>query len=138
MHAYASLAPTHSRTETLWTACLCFFLTAAALVWLVFSYGYIEDDAYIHLEFARSIAEGHGFSFNGRQVNGDTAPLWVVFLVAIHPIGFTWMAAAKFLCGTGVLTALSGVWRVASDIAGAAPPQSYLPIAALVLTAVNP
>jgi hypothetical protein len=138
MHAYASVASTHPRTETLWTACLCFFLTAAALIWLVFSYGYIEDDAFIHLEFARSIAQGHGFSFNGQQVNGDTAPLWVVLLVAIQSMGFTWMAAAKFLGGVGVLVALSGVWRIASDIAGAAPQQRYLPIAALVLTAVNP
>ena len=29
-----------------------------------FSRGYWEDDAWIHLEFARSVSQGRGFAFN--------------------------------------------------------------------------
>ena len=45
------------------------------LYWFVHSWHYWEDDAFIHLEFARSLAAGRGFAFNGRVVAGDTAPL---------------------------------------------------------------
>src|SRR5262245_43731533 len=31
-------------------------LLLCTVAWFVFSYGYIEDDAFIHLEFARSVA----------------------------------------------------------------------------------
>jgi len=137
MHGDANFARAKSKNDDIWTVSLCLVLAVAALCWLVFRYDYIEDDAFIHLEFARSLAEGHGFSFNGRVVNGDTAPLWVVLLTAVHTIGFRWIAAAKFLCGIGVLVALSGVWRVASDIS-AAFRQRYLVAATLLLTALNP
>ena len=86
-------------------------LAIAAVFWFFFSYGYVEDDAFIHLEFARSLAEGSGFSFNGKVVNGDTAPLWVVLLAAVHSIGVGWIGAAKILGCIGVLVAASGVWR---------------------------
>lgn len=139
MYGYANFARTKSKVNEIRTVSLCLVLAVAALCWLVFSYGYIEDDAFIHLEFARSLAEGHGFSFNGRVVNGDTAPLWVVLLTAVHTIGFAWIAAAKILCGIGVLVALWGVWCVASDISGATVPrQRYLAAAAILLTAFNP
>ena len=38
------------------------------LYWFVHAWPYLEDDTYIHLEFARSFAAGHGFAFNGRAV----------------------------------------------------------------------
>ncbi len=42
------------------------------------------DDTFIHLQFARNLAHGHGFSFNpGRQVPGSTSPLWVLLLTPI-------------------------------------------------------
>ena len=41
--------------------------------WFVHSRHYWEDDAYIHLEFARSVAQGHGYEFNDHVVNGDTS-----------------------------------------------------------------
>jgi arabinofuranosyltransferase len=51
------------------------------------------DDAWIHLHFARNLAEGHGFSFNpGIPVSGSTAPLWTLCLGATfallgsHPV----------------------------------------------------
>jgi hypothetical protein len=62
------------------------------LCWFIHSWGYWEDDAYIHLEFARSVAAGHGFTFNGKVVYGDTAPLWV-FLLVIGIAGPGWLLA---------------------------------------------
>jgi arabinofuranosyltransferase len=45
--------------------------------------GFPLDDAWIHLHFARNIAEGAGFSFNpGTPVAGSTAPLWTLLLAA--------------------------------------------------------
>ncbi|MBI3030113.1 MAG: hypothetical protein HYY64_11425 [Candidatus Rokubacteria bacterium] len=41
------------------------------------------DDAWIHLHFARNLAEGAGFSYNpGHPVAGSTAPLWTLLLAA--------------------------------------------------------
>lgn len=43
--------------------------------------GFPLDDSWIHLHFARNLAEGAGFSFNpGRPVAGSTAPLWTLLL----------------------------------------------------------
>lgn len=43
--------------------------------------GFPLDDSWIHLHFARNLAEGAGFSYNpGRAVAGSTAPLWTVLL----------------------------------------------------------
>ena len=41
------------------------------------------DDSWIHLHFARNLAEGAGFSYNpGHPVAGSTAPLWTLLLAA--------------------------------------------------------
>jgi len=41
------------------------------------------DDGWIHLHFARNLAEGAGFSYNpGHPVAGSTAPLWTLLLAA--------------------------------------------------------
>ena len=41
----------------------------------------VIDDFYIHLQYARNIALGHGFSFNaGDPVFGDTSPTWAFLL----------------------------------------------------------
>jgi hypothetical protein len=45
------------------------------------SAGFPLDDSWIHLHFARNIAEGAGFSYNpGVPVAGSTAPLWTLLL----------------------------------------------------------
>lgn len=113
-------------------------LLIAAVLWGFFSYGYIEDDAFIHLEFARSVSEGAGFSFNGRLVNGDTAPLWVLMLVAVHAIGLTWIGAAKVLCTIGIGVALTGVWSLCRSLGGGAPRHGDLPWLGLLVVALNP
>jgi len=43
--------------------------------------GFPLDDSWIHLHFARNMAEGAGFSYNpGVPVAGSTAPLWTLLL----------------------------------------------------------
>ena len=113
-------------------------LAAAGLSWFVFCYGYVEDDAFIHLEFARNVAAGHGFSFNGHLVNGDTSPLWVLILVGLHLLGIGWIAAAKLAASAGILIALGGAWRLACELAAGNPRQSTLPVASVFVTALNP
>ena len=45
--------------------------------------GFPLDDSWIHLHFARNLAEGAGFAYNpGRPVAGSTAPLWTLLLGA--------------------------------------------------------
>jgi hypothetical protein len=111
---------------------------AAATGWFVFSYGYVEDDAYIHLEFARSVAEGRGFAFNGRVTNGDTAPLWPLMVAAIHALGFGWVASAKVACVAGLSIAVTGTWQLVKDLTPAGSRQPLLPLAAVLITVINP
>jgi hypothetical protein len=113
------------------------FVVAVAY-WFVFSYGYVEDDAYIHLEFARSLAEGRGFAFNGRLTNGDTAPLWPLLLAAIHMLGFSWIASTKVLCVAGFASTVLATWYLATDLSIEGLRQPLLPVAALAVTVVNP
>ena len=45
------------------------------------------DDAWIHLVYARSLAENGGFAYNdGVPEAGMTSPLWVVLLAGIYPL----------------------------------------------------
>jgi len=43
--------------------------------------GFPLDDAWIHFQFARNVASGHGFAFNPDvPMAGSTAPLWTLLL----------------------------------------------------------
>uniref|UniRef100_A0A7V3RH32 Glycosyltransferase RgtA/B/C/D-like domain-containing protein n=1 Tax=candidate division WOR-3 bacterium TaxID=2052148 RepID=A0A7V3RH32_UNCW3 len=47
--------------------------------------GFPLDDPWIHMQFAKNIANGNGFSYNPDQlVAGSTAPLWTIMLVPVH------------------------------------------------------
>lgn len=80
------------------------------IVWFVHSWGYWEDDSFIHLEFARSFAAGHGFAFNGKVVYGDTALLWVFLLAGMHLLIPNWLVAGKVLAILGVFFSAAGVY----------------------------
>lgn len=59
--------------------------------------GFPMDDPYIHLQFARNLATGHGLSYNpGEPTPGATSPLWVVLLAAgfVAHIPGEWLALA--------------------------------------------
>ncbi|HEV8438540.1 MAG TPA: hypothetical protein VGT40_10635 [Methylomirabilota bacterium] len=86
---------------------------AATLGWSSFPL----DDSWIHLQFARNLAEGHGFAYNpGIPVAGSTAPLWTLLLAAVfavlgsHPL---WAKLVGMLATLGTaLLAQRLVWRL--------------------------
>ena len=88
--------------------------------------GFPMDDPYIHFQFARNLATGHGFSFNPDvPTPGATSPLWVVLLAAGRGLG---MPLESLALGLGVL--LGGVAAVLTfEVALAAA----LPLAACAI-----
>ncbi len=113
-------------------------LGALTALWFVFSYGYIEDDAFIHLEFARSVAAGQGFAFNGMVTNGDTAPLWVLVLVTLHAFGIEWILAAKLACLLGLASTVLAIFYLARDLVVRNDSLRRLGPAAVAVTVLNP
>lgn len=66
------------------------------------------DDSWIHLQFARNLASGHGFAYNPDvPVAGSTAPLWTLVLAGMFKVGGAHPAWAKL---AGVSAALGAAW----------------------------
>jgi len=66
------------------------------------------DDAWIHMQFARNLAEGRGFSFNpGVPVSGSTAPLWTLALGGVFAVLGSHPVLAKVL---GIIATLGTAW----------------------------
>lgn len=88
--------------------------------------GFPLDDAWIHLHFARNLAEGAGFSYNpGVPVAGSTAPLWTLLL----GVGFALFGPSIVLVKiAGVVATLAA----ALATAGAARAWGAPPLTALV------
>ncbi len=116
--------------------------TLWCIYWFVHSWHYWEDDAFIHLEFARSLAAGRGFAFNGNVVAGDTAPLWVLLLVAMHGLVPDWLVAGKVLTAFGAAFGLAGTYafarRLADAMISSRAAATVVPSALLLLVVVNP
>jgi arabinofuranosyltransferase len=75
---------------------------AAALMWPV--RGYLTDDTFIHLQYARHLAEGNGFVFNpGERVYGSTSPLWVALLADGLALGLDGLWTARALGAVATL-----------------------------------
>ena len=90
--------------------------------------GFPLDDAWIHQTYARSLADGGGWSFTpGVPSAGATAPLWVLLLVPGYWVGaapFTWVlflgglqlwcVGALGIAAWRLLGFESGLWELAS------------------------
>jgi arabinofuranosyltransferase len=84
--------------------------------------GFPLDDSWIHLHFARNIAEGAGFSYNpGVPVAGSTAPLWTLLLALGVALFGASVAVVKSI---GVVTSMAAaiVVRRAATAWGACRP----------------
>jgi hypothetical protein len=96
--------------------------------------GFPLDDSWIHLHFARNLAEGAGFAYNpGVPVSGSTAPLWTLLLGAGALVAGPTLGLAKALgiiatIGAGLLT------RRAAAAWGASGPLALWAGVALVVT----
>lgn len=125
----------HSKLP-LWQIATVLSAVAAAAAWGTFvehaatAPGFPLDDAWIHLQFARNLAGGHGFSFNpGVPSSGSTAPLWTILLAVPLAAGIPALVAAKLLgillAGATAVAAAALTWRLtesraASIVAGLA------------------
>lgn len=129
------------RAHSTATLLLLSFAVLWCAYWFLRARGYWEDDAWIHLEFARSLAAGRGFSFNGLVVGGDTAPLWVMLLAAAHTVVPEWLEAGKLLAVLGAIFGLTGIYafarHVAREMLGADKADAFA-AAIVLLTAANP
>jgi len=87
-------------------------------------WGFPLDDAWIHLQFAKNIGHGLGFSYNpGIQVAGSTAPLWTLVLAVPAVLRLDPIVSAKVigLLLTIVAALLAGEvarWLSGSRVAG--------------------
>jgi hypothetical protein len=127
----------NSSASTVVTALLTLSLLWCVL-WFIHSWGYWEDDSFIHLEFARSLATGHGFAFNGTVVYGDTAPLWVILLVGFHLLIPNWLVSGKILAALGMLFALTGVYAFSRRLTATHFNSRLFSAAMVLLTVLNP
>lgn len=95
-------------------ACLVYL---AAELFLVGRLGFPLDDSWIHLQFARNLAAGHGLSYNpGELVTGSTAPLWTALLAPLFLLPGNVVAWTKLL---GIAFHLAGVavaWRLGREL----------------------
>ena len=96
--------------------------------------GFPLDDSWIHLHFARNLAEGGGFAYNpGRPVAGSTAPLWTLLLAAGAAVVGPSVALAKaagVACGVGAAL----ITRRAALALGAPAPLALVAAVGLLWT----
>jgi len=91
------------------------------------------DDSWIHMHFARNLAEGRGFAYNpGVPVSGSTAPLWTLLLGGAFAVFGSQPALAKVL---GLAAALMTAW-LAGRLAEVWTGSRELGLLASVLTAL--
>jgi hypothetical protein len=96
--------------------------------------GFPLDDAWIHLHFARNLAEGAGFAYNpGVPVAGSTAPAWTLLLAAGAAAAGPSLTMAKAL-GVGAALGAALLLRRAALAWGAAPAAARAAAVALVWT----
>src|SRR4030095_5326403 len=70
--------------------------------------GYLTDDTFIHLQYAKHLAEGRGLVFNaGERVYGCTSPLWVALIADGIALGLDGLAVARALGFTATLISIA-------------------------------
>ena len=88
--------------------------------------GFPLDDSWIHLVFARHLAQGDGLAFNlGERVAGSTAPLWTALLALLAALpgpAVLWAKAA----GAAAQAATAGATFAAARRLGLSAPRAGL------------
>ena len=75
------------------------------------------DDGWIHLQFARNLASGHGLSYNpGELVAGSTAPLWTALLSILFLLPGNVLVWTKLLGVAFYLACIAATGRLAREL----------------------
>jgi hypothetical protein len=113
-------SPPRSRAR-IWIALaallVCLAYLAAEAYMLDSDLGFPLDDSWIHLQFARNLAAGHGLSYNaGELVTGSTAPLWTALLALLFYLPGNVVVWTK-LSGIALhLAAVDATWRLGREL----------------------
>ena len=104
-----------------WTVASVAALVTLALWWPLRQF--LPDDAFIHMQYAKHLRDGHGLVFNlGERVYGTTSPVWSALLGLLGRAGLDLRPAAQ---GLSLLCALAasalGVRVFARFLAGPGP-----------------
>ncbi len=95
---------------------------------------YITDDTFIHLQFAKNLISGRGFSFNaGEPTYGFTSPAWVVLISAAGLTGAELLWTSKALGLLALLVGAAFFYALALRVSA----DRYLARAATVVWALN-
>ena len=99
-------------------------------------WGFPLDDTWIHLQFARNLSTGQGFSFNpGEPISASTAPLWTLVLAIVcllpwDPVSTAKVVGVLLLWANGLVTArlarqlgLEGRWPLLAGLVVVAAPR---------------
>ena len=71
-------------------------IMATVLMWPL--RGHITDDTFVHLQYARHLAQGSGPVFNsGEHVYGCTSPLWTSLLADAIALGWNGLVVARVI-----------------------------------------
>lgn len=99
---------------------------AVFLAWWQWAYrGYVKDDAFISMRYARNLAEGLGLVFNpGERLEGYTNFLWVLLLWPAFVLGLDGLLWAKILGCTFGQCGLVVTWLLARRLAGGPDPRA--------------
>lgn len=98
-------------------------------------FGFPLDDSWIHLQIARNLAGGQGWSFNpGQLTGGATSPLWILLIAPLFYLGGDVTVWVKAL---GALLFVVNVLLVA-DVARLATGDQRVGLAAGALAALQP
>jgi hypothetical protein len=96
--------------------------------------GFPLDDSFIHLQFARNLAAGHGLSYNpGQIVTGSTAPLWTALLALLFYLPGNVFFWVKVLGAALYLAGVDATRRLASEL-GLSPGLATLAAALTLAT----
>lgn len=128
--------PLHLRLALLVLGLLVCLAYLRAEVWLLHGeLGFPLDDSWIHLQFARNLAEGHGLSYNpGELITGSTAPLWTALLALLFFLPGSVVAWAKALGVLLYLASIDASFRLGREL-GLAPGFAFF--AALLVLATS-
>jgi tetratricopeptide (TPR) repeat protein len=99
------------------------------------AFRFTQDDAFISLQYARNLVEGHGLVFNvGERVEGYSNFAWTLFLALLLRLGLSAMEIARW---TGVLSAALALILAARFAAGVERRWGGAAIGAAILVAAS-